>query len=181
MNLITDHSVLYSRGQKIRRLLKAISRDPDGPAWESKGKMQEIVLAAHGGAVISQRYVDWRFPTTNPNFSAQYFERWEKHENNLYFLERSYLHLYWLDDFGTAEKEYILLHCDPNEPEDADHYIYKRNPHLHISVAEQPIPHSHFALCLSNIDDVLSSIDRLDDALGHILLMLRDQVLDHVN
>lgn len=58
------------------------------------------------------------------------------------------------------------------------HATYKRGPHIHVSAAQQPLPHSHLALNAMHIDDVLKSIDSLDTAVRSGVVLLRDQVLD---
>ncbi len=73
------------------------------------------------------------------------------------------------------------MHCDPNEPDDSGllkHAIYKRGPHIHVTAADQPLPHSHIALNVTQIDNVLSSFENLSAAFGSGVVMIRDQVLD---
>ena len=180
MYLTGDITQIYSRAAKVRKMLKIISKSQHGPASDFRAGGMWQVIGIHDGSPPSQKYDSWRFATKHPRFRAQYYERWMRFDNNNYYLERAYLHLYLTERSQPEERPYILLHCDPNEDEDSEHYIYKRNPHIHIQVAEQPIPHSHFALCLVNIDDVLSSLDKFDDALEHILFMVIDQVFDLV-
>jgi hypothetical protein len=118
---------------------------------------------------------------------GSYQERWcpVNEKRKRYYLERAYLHLYLTTQIeGEAmEKELLLLHCDPNETDEPvdwpglRHSKYKRGPHLHISTAQQPIPHSHFALNACHLDSVLSSVESLTKAMEVAVQMLEDQVL----
>ncbi|MGO8735448.1 MAG: hypothetical protein ACLQVM_21935 [Terriglobia bacterium] len=122
-----------------------------------------------------------------PLMRGSYQERWcpvdEKRKR--YYLERAYLHLYLTThvDGEATEKEMVLLHCDPNEADEPKgwlglrHSRYKRGPHLHISTAQQPIPHSHFALNACDLESVLSSVESLTKAMREAVQMLEDQVL----
>jgi len=171
--------VLFSRGQEIRRLLSPISKLRDGPAYKLyPSRRREVVFAAHDGSPPTPHFNEWRFATTHNGFRAAYYEKWFNETANLYYLDRAYLHIYRTDLIKQREEEFLLLHCDPNEPDDANHSLYKRGPHLHISIAEQPIPHSHIALCLSNLEDVLDSVETLMKALEWSILMIQEQFLE---
>jgi hypothetical protein len=95
-------------------------------------------------------------------------------------LDRAYLSLFKTEPSTRTEIEFLCLHCDPNEPDDARHAIYKKGPHLHIQVAEEPIPHAHIALNRGHLDAVLNSPDSLTKAMGAAILMLREEILDAV-
>ena len=89
--------------------------------------------------------------------------------------------MYWKPKAADDEKELLALHCDPNEPDDADvlkHALYKRGPHIHVSASEQPLPHSHFALNAAHLREVLSSAEQLVQAMSKGIVLVRDQVLD---
>ncbi|MCW3089815.1 MAG: hypothetical protein JWP81_884 [Ferruginibacter sp.] len=85
--------------------------------------------------------------------------------NDRYFLDKSYFHLYTYNN-DLKEFEYILLHCDTSEPNDTPHSIYKKSPHLHIEVAEHPIPKAHFALYNGRVAEVLRNIKAYNIALS---------------
>lgn len=138
---------------------------------------QSFVIGVSDISEVGVDYRDWRFRTYLDGFSAMYHERWLPFERDRYFLERVYFHLFRENHRKLQEEEYILLHCDAGEPNDSDHSFYKRGPHLHISCAEQPIPHSHFALFANQLEDVLSSMDKLHEAMAVAIKMLDEQVL----
>lgn len=57
---------------------------------------------------------------------------------------------------------------------------YKKGPHLHIKAAVDPLPHAHFALNLGHLNDVLTSVESLSEAMKDGILMLKEEVLDRL-
>ncbi|HWF67920.1 MAG TPA: hypothetical protein VN670_11470 [Acidobacteriaceae bacterium] len=70
--------------------------------------------------------------------------------------------------------EIVALHCDPNEARAERHYRYKAGPHIHMSTAVDPLHHAHIGLNNDDLEDVLSSIDNLTNALRLAILMIDD-------
>lgn len=120
-------------------------------------------------------YRDWRFKSEIENFTCSYFEIWIPIESNQYYLDRAYFHLYFNDN------EYVLLHSDPNEHLDEEvryvNYEYKQSPHIHIKVAEQPLPHSHLALNTYDLNTILSNISQFDIAMEQGIVMIAREIL----
>lgn len=173
--------VARKRGQQISLLMRNLSRNKRGPVCQAKNfGPREYIIATHDGSATSSRYTDWRFATIHPQFRALYYEMWHINNKSL-ALEKAYLHLYKINVSRRDDTEYLFLHCDPNEPAGSKHFHYKRGPHLHIRVAEQPIPHSHIALCYLNVDDVLLSLDSLSKAMEKCTEIIRDQFLALAN
>lgn len=146
----------------------------------------ELTIGVHAGSRPNVNIRDWRFSTIARGIRAAYYERWaavdEKRQH--FYIQRAYLHLYRGDRHELAEAEIMALHCDPNEPDDSGllrHAMYKRGPHIHVSAAEHPFPHSHFALNVTELDNVLSSIGSLHAAVRSGVVLLRDQVLDVID
>jgi hypothetical protein len=144
------------------------------------------MIGVHSGPRPELGITDWRFSTIVRGVRAGYHERWiAVDEKRLqFYMERAYLHLYRSRSQNADEVEVLALHCDPNEPDDTGalkHALYKRGPHIHVTAAEQPFPHSHFALNRTNIDDVLGSVKSLHEAVASGILLIRDQVLDLIN
>lgn len=148
----------------------------------------DVTLVAFSGSLpIAEFHEQWRFTTHVPNLQGGYYERWlpVNEKRKRFYLDRAYLHLYKAAREGglVVEKEILALHCDPNEPDEPAHWhglrhsSYKRGPHLHVTVAEQPIPHSHFALNACHLDFVLRSMETLTHALRTAVRMIEDQVL----
>ena len=129
---------------------------------------------------IGSDYKSWRFKTNVENFYGMYYEQWLPYEFDIYYLDRIYLHIYKTNVTELRSIEYLLLHCDANEPDEAPHAVYKQSPHLHFAFAEQPIPHSHIALNNGNLMETLHSIDSLHIALKHAINMIETQVLDPI-
>lgn len=168
---------LRARGRHIRELLRPLSKQPDGPAWEPKTTQYNYVIGTHDGSPSSSNHQDWRFATFVPGLRANYFELW-KRIDEFWYLDRAYLNIFQTDPIARTEKKFLSLHCDPNEPDDAPHAIYKRGPHLHIQAASDPFPHAHIALTGEHLDVVLNSFDSLFKAMEWAVYMLKEQVLD---
>jgi hypothetical protein len=174
---------LAARGSVIVDMLRPLVGKVR-PAFERQTESRtQVYLAVHTGPrpVVERR--DWRFSTLSPRVNGAYLERWlpVDERGNRYFLNRSYLHLYWKLESENAEEEIVGLHCDPNEPDDSDsrrHARYKRGPHVHLTTRRAGFSHSHIALNLMDLDTVLDNIDNLTDAMKSGIQMLRDQVLD---
>jgi hypothetical protein len=107
-----------------------------------------------------------------------YFELWKRIDEDLWFLDRAYLNMYKTDPATRQESKFLSLHCDPNEPDEAPHAIYKKGPHLHVQAADDPFPDAHIALAGRDLGPVLSSVDSLSRAIGWAVCMLRDEVLN---
>jgi hypothetical protein len=83
--------------------------------------------------------------------------------------------LYKKETFET-EYELLALHCDPEEP-DGERAVYKRGPHVHISIAEPPVKDAHIALARGHLDEVLANVGSLMEALNWCIIMIRDELL----
>lgn len=180
---------LYGRANDVCSMLDPLL-ERKGPriACRYVGGGGDVTLIAFSGPEpVTDSSELWRFRTHVPALRGAYHERWRpvNEKRKRYYLDRAYLHLYTRTyvQGQITEKELLLLHCDPNEPgvttdsNELSHWKYKRGPHLHISVAEQPIPHSHFALNACHLNSILSSVASLSEALEVAIKMLEDQVL----
>ena len=190
MTCEVEAQVLYGRVADVREMVKPLVRG-DCSCRRLNERDREgrpcIVLASFSGPQPpSDAFRDWRFATPATNLWGSYFERWVPVDAKArhYFLDRAYLHLYRRSRFDDAlDREILGLHCDPNEAvETASHQgprhtRYKRGPHIHVSTAEQPIPHSHIALNLGHLSEVLGSFHSLSVALRSAIGMLNDQVI----
>jgi hypothetical protein len=136
-----------------------------------------LIFGISDSRETGQNFRDWRFQTISENIKANYHEVWINQGRNKYFLERSYFHLYTVVEEDLSEGEYILLHCDASEPGTTPHSIYKQSPHIHIEVAEQPIPKAHFALYNGRLAEVLKNRASFNSALLDSITMLNSQIL----
>ena len=114
-----------------------------------------------------------RFKIPNSDFMGMYYEIWRKIDKKNFELEKMYFHL-----FDSENEEYILLHCDPNDP-DLTHGNYKRSPHLHIEKTEETIiKKAHLALNITDYEAVFENIDSLTKAFAEHILMIKSQILE---
>jgi hypothetical protein len=177
-----DADALYARGPEICHMLVPLS-GKGRLAFGVVSYRSQLMIGVHSGPRPEVDVTDWRFSTFVSGIRAAYHERWiaVDERRKRFYIERAYLHLYRRKLHEREESEVMALHCDPNEPDDSGvlkHAVYKRSPHIHVTAAEQPFPHSHLALNATQIDDVLSSIDSLHNAVTSGVVLLRDQVLD---
>jgi len=136
-----------------------------------------FIFGISDGRQTGQDFRNWRFQTIAQNITASYFETWTNSGRGKYFLERSYFHLYTLIEEDLKEAEYILLHCDASEPDNTPHAKYKQSPHIHVEVAEPPIPRAHIALYNGRLPEILKSRTSFNNALYDSIEMLNSQVL----
>ncbi len=136
-----------------------------------------LVFGISDARQTGQNFRDWRFQTISQNITANYHEIWYNLGKGKYFLERSYFHLYTIVEEELKENEYILLHCDASEPDNSPHSLYKQSPHIHVEVAEQPIPKAHIALYNGRLAEVLKSRATYNAALKESIEMLNSQIL----
>jgi hypothetical protein len=186
-NIVISSHALNLRGTKVQKLLRHISFDrQNGPAYSHVKLRERHVIGFHGSQFrFSENYRDWRFKTRVPSIYAMYFEQWmplETGKHGCWYLDRAYLNLYELSDrrFMDSLKEFVCLHCDPNEPDGDAHSYYKRVPHIHIKAAREPIPRAHISLNLDYSDKVLNSVDTLFSSWQTAIFMLRDEILDRM-
>jgi len=107
-----------------------------------------------------------------------YFELWRLTSADQACLYRAYLSLFrTLKQQTDEERELMALHCDPYEPDQAEHAIYKKGPHLHLCTSEIPGPHAHIALNRCHLDEVLGSTGAFTQAFHLALGMISEEVL----
>lgn len=139
------------------------------------------MIAAHNGTKTTSDFTEWRFSTYLNKYQAAYHEIWRPNDSHgLFYMFQAYLSVFEIDATNRDEYPIILIHCDPNEPDNANHARYKQGPHMHVSASNQPLPHSHFGLNMGHLDSVLSSVDALTDAFEIAVIMVKQQVLDEI-
>lgn len=178
VNIFLKARQLRFRGVEIRKLLRPLVKNDGAPAWNMKTQRSNIIFATHDGSPVQSNYREWRFSTFLPNFRGSYFELWKPQNDGLWIMDRAYLSIYEIDRMQRIEREYFALHCDPYEPPNSPHSIYKIGPHLHIQAADYPIPHAHVALNRNDIEKTLSSLKYLSQAIKLAVLMLKEEILD---
>lgn len=173
---------LARRGHEIQRLLRPISKVDTGPAYQHKASTTTFRIATHNGSPPTSDYRAWRFDTVVPGYQGNYFEIWQQlseERRELWCLHKAYLTIHEIvDRHARAEKEFLCLHCDPNESDGQPHADYKKGPHLHISVAPEPLCRAHIALDGGYLTNILQSVESLTNALQWAIYMLRQEIFD---
>lgn len=171
---------LKSRGQQVSRLMRPLARVKYGPASEVKSTQHSFMIGTHDGSPSESDPTEWRFSTRVSGLRAAYYEVWTRVDDDYWCLEKAYLNVFRTDRATEDETKYLSLHCDPSQPDSAPHARYKKGPHLHIQVAEEPFPQAHIALTGGQLDEVLCSLESLSQAIGWAVQMLREEVLDRI-
>ena len=187
MNVRLARSDLPSRNAKVKRFLKPVANQLEDLYVVPKSNVpDEFVLAVHGKGFDSKgNFSSLRFRTVSDGFFGMYYERWRRSVSNskeFFYLYRSYLHIYQISG-SFEETEFVLLHCDPNEPETAPHSIYKRSVHLHIESGNASPPHNiwpkaHLGLNVAHVSECLKGEQEFTVVFSSAVKMLREQVLD---
>jgi len=173
--VLSNINDLALRGGELSKILGEICRVR--PAWQPRSRTGELIIGLHSGSPPQSDYRSWRFPTFVPGIQAMYFELWRLTSKNEGCLDKAYLSLFRTSRQADSEQELLALHCDPNEPDGADHAVYKQGPHLHMCASEIPGPHAHIALNRCHLVEVLRSRESFTNALHLALVMLKDEVL----
>jgi hypothetical protein len=169
---------LAHRENRIRQMLNPLTLHPSSPACRVHSQIGGAVLfGAYDGSYRGGPARDWRFATVAGRIYANYYERWIPipGRRDILCLTQAYLTIYQKEG-PTDEEELLALHCDPEEP-DGEGSIYKRGPHLHISIAGPPIRDAHIALARGHLDHVLANAPSLMEALTWSIVMIRDEIL----
>lgn len=152
-----------------------------GMVWiEPINQSQKIIFSVNSRGNDPDNYEDRRFPINGRDLTAAYYEIWVPAPESvkLYYLERSYFHLYkWemtVDDI--IETSFVYMHCDPNE-EDVTHIKYKKTPHLHILQHDSTLTHAHIAIHLHKQEEVLTDRASITKAIAEGLEMLYNQLV----
>ena len=178
------------RAKKMQKILRTIYPLKSGPAYEMVSTSQpfkgsKVIGFFDGKSQPGSNYVDWRFKTTKNNIFAMYHERWvpvDTDRYDSYYLDRAYFHIYKLEDnrYPDSLKEFVCLHCDPNESDQEAHAMYKRVPHIHIKAAKEPIPHSHISLGIDFSEQVLESADTLFSSYESAIFLVKDEIFNRI-
>jgi hypothetical protein len=174
-----DTEELSHRENQIRKMLNPLTLHPSNPACRVQSQIGGIILfGAYDGSFRGGLARDWRFATVAGRIYANYYERWIPISGiyGVSCLSQAYLTIYQKEG-PTDERELLALHCDPEEP-DGPGSVYKRGPHLHISIAGPPIRDAHIALARGQLDSVLANATSLMEALTWSIIMIRDEVLN---
>ncbi len=170
---------LHSRQDPIRHMLRPLRDGYDVGCSVGKGKYAGgKIVAAHDAPTPSGDPRDWRFRTFVPGISGQYFELWMPwNSDRSLVLNRAYLHILQLNREKCVLAEILCLHSDPAATDNEPLRTYKRGPHLHVKLAEPPLPQSHFPLNLGHLEQVLDSVGSLTNAMRSAVEVISNEVL----
>lgn len=182
MLIVTIDDLLSHRIESIRNTLKKIASNQKAVSVQQLSLNSKIIFAASDVIETGRDFTTWRFRTHADEYNCSYYETWNQLNETEYTLKRAYFHVYCTNqEFCKIfpKGEYLLLHCDPDE-DDPDHGVYKKNPHLHVKTAKQPLPHAHIALNLYSADQIYSSIVNFEKTIDQLIEMLSKQIIDSI-
>lgn len=167
-------SDLGGRRMKIGRMLKPLHANRLVPCGVTHVRFGHgIVLGAHDGRGKSRDYRDWHFRSEAKDVWCQYFEVWtDTDSRSRLSLACAYFTLFLINRENKKFEEVLCIHCDPDDRSDM-----KRGPHLHVTKADDPIPKCHFPLNYGHLDDVLTSIQTLHEAMRKAITMVAKEVI----
>lgn len=131
-----------------------------------------IALAASDSAAGQLDYREASFRTSVDVLRGKYFELWRTLGGTTLVLDRAYFTLERVQQASNSFPEILCLHTDPGDKEE-----YKQGPHLHVTCAEQPIPHCHFPLELGFLHLVLQDCSALTTAMERAIRVIATDVL----
>lgn len=136
------------------------------------------VIAAHDGVPINKNFREMYFKTFTTDILGQYYELWKPiDKQEKLCLNRAYLNVSIVNRNTHTYDKLVSIHCDPYEENNEVSCLYKRGPHLHVQKAEHPIPKCHFPLNFSELDNILSSVHNITEALKNAIKIVKDEVL----
>ncbi|MFN4860593.1 MAG: hypothetical protein ACK40P_06490 [Pseudanabaena sp.] len=184
--IVIAPEIYWDRPQIVQKMLETIAIDKN--TLFVCGEPGYILAARDRSSKPGVRFDSMRFRTKVNNLIAMYHERWIQNfegKKEFFYLDRAYLHFYLINPIQAEEKEFLLLHCDPNEPDDAAHAKFKQSLHLHIECSDSSCyphchiwPHAHIALNTGYLNYVLKDVDSLTQAIEEAIYMLKEEVLD---
>lgn len=177
---INSGTLRSKRGATVRRLLSPllVTNHQAHVQQIGPGKDAFTLGALPIGAVASPSInpEQPRVPTKIQRLFLNYYETWRLGtDGDVYLLDRAYLHIH-LTKPSQETKQLLSLHCDPCMLSSAQHYRYKRGPHLHIEGAEPSVDRAHISLCLH--DDRLGgdTTQELTTIFGEAIRMIEKEL-----
>jgi len=169
-----------NRADQVRHMLLPLKGQRGIVCEPSKKKVRSgTALVAHDGVRDEYDYRACRFRSRKARIEGNYFEIWVPDPTwRRMYLKRAYLTLLLRNDTRRSADELLCIHCDPDDASEGPTRHYKRGPHLHVRMAQAPLPRCHFALCLTSMDNVVTSAASLTAAFGEAALMISHEVLE---
>ena len=179
-DLFAFEADIERRRKRLPRRLQSLTNVAYIQAYSAQVGFDCKVIGLCKGGRPPTSYRDWRVSLTQACVSISYYEAWQRSKRPdgsiCFLLQRAYLHVYRTHSSG-AEEELLSLHCDPYEPETSPHHRYKIAPHLHFDIAKDPWRNAHIPLCDGWQDQVLKSLDTLDDAIARAIQFIVEEFI----
>jgi hypothetical protein len=178
VHLATQEEVAR-RISNIRNLLRWLVQKDSTLTIDRSKDSGVILLYAHaGGSLKGESHSDSYFRCCAPTYYAQYHELWKLSQNRWQW-HQAYLSIARRpSDPYQAPYPVLCLHVDPFELQSGRHWKVKRCPHFHIDASEEPLPHFHFALDRTELNQMLRSVAALEQRFTQAIKLIRHQLLD---
>ena len=154
------------------------------PHVEYRSWPHEFILVAKYGQQISESLREWKFPSSVPFIDCRYIERWlpvDASYRNLR-LRNAYFHLDQHRGPDNPPKEVLAFHWEPILANgSAGEATNLDRPHLHFSLAPQPLHRSHFVVTLTVPSHGQASVDYLNELLEEVIRMVGVEVLSRIS
>ena len=167
-----------SRPNGIRQRLTLVSYETLHIETRSLSTIFEIT-ATHGAPSSVVRR-DWTFPSIIDRVVCQYRELWKPNEKTGQSFRLENVQFQLLKYLGPDEplQEIVAFHWHPTGSDVNGKHHYNRCPHLHFSLAPEPLPKSHFGVTLAVTTSQQATVGYLDNLLDAAVGMLRVEVLE---
>ena len=175
--IVINSDKLAERGRSFSGLLEPLLKARKVRLASERWPLNNgaYAITAYQGK-LTLNFNEARFSTFLRNFDAQYFEIWipvNPKKMDQWYLNRAYLNIY------NKTREYVCLHCDPEESDDdaGTKACYKQSPHIHIKIEHQSISKSHIAIAHGFLDRVYCSYNDFFIAMKNGVELISDEIL----
>ena len=169
-----------ARAGEIRKHLRRVS-GPHVQVAPEQG-LGVFGFTAYRGSTTTVDRRDWTFPSRVKSIVCHYGELWEIQgvADDMSRLQNLQFHL--LEHRGPEEKpiEILAFHWHPSTSDTDAEAGHDRRPHLHVSLAPEPLPKSHLGVSLSVPDSDQSTVKYLDALLEDAIGMIDNEVLNRL-
>jgi hypothetical protein len=174
---LASRKLFNGRVRQVQKILR--------PLVGKSGQVACCIVGAGRGRVICGRtggnvhdYEEVWFYTRKQDIQGQYHEIWYPgRDEQEWWLERAYFSLRRVISHVAQVEDILCIHSDPQCGEPEPVASYKRGPHLHVSLAKEPLLHAHFPLNRGHLAQVLESCDSLSEAMALAIKVVSDEVV----
>ena len=140
-----------------------------------------MLVASYGNQPTANER-EWGFPSTVGSIDCRYIELWSSVDvaDKNWRLRHVYFHLMWHYDLEEDPKEIFAFHWEPSRLVAGAQGQQIQRPHVHLSVAPQPLARSHFVVTLAVAADDQCSVEYLDNLLDEAVKVVKTEVLDRL-